>query len=145
MAKNTEIKIRISTTTLMLKNCQEVYGHDDSMPYMADLYEVKGVNDEELVHLAKCSNDGWGGDTLVNSVSKEADSRLAEIDAFIKKWYKLYYKQPTRDGNGKLSYRKVELNIDLTYVIDTAAIMCIKEKRKRANITQMDGVEEVEE
>ena len=64
MAKNTEIKIRISTTTLMLKNCQEVYGHDDSMPYMADLYEVKGVNDEELVHLAKCSNDGWGGDTL---------------------------------------------------------------------------------
>jgi len=145
MAKNTEIKIRISTTILMLKNCQEVYGHDDSMPYMADLYEVKGVNDEELVRLAECSNDGRGGSTFVDSVSKKADARLAEINAFIKKWYKLYYEQPIHDENGKLSYQKVELPIDLTYVIDIAAAMCIEGNCKCVNITQMDGVEEVVE
>lgn len=47
---------------LFLKNVQEIAGHDDTLPYSADVFvQVKSTGIIYLV--GKASNDGWGGPT----------------------------------------------------------------------------------
>lgn len=44
-----------------VKKVKEVYGHDDSFPYIAELW----ANGK---HIADCHNDGWGGETLITAI-----------------------------------------------------------------------------
>ena len=57
-----------------LKNCKEVVGHDDSLPYVAKLY----IDDEQVCSLY---NDGWGGETNVTQVvnQKLLDKAICDI------------------------------------------------------------------
>lgn len=47
-----------------LKDCKEVYGHDDSLPYVANLY----IDGKKVCSLF---NDGWGGETTIPQVFNE--------------------------------------------------------------------------
>lgn len=67
MAK--KITTKINGLTVVLDNCREIKGHDDSLPYEADVY----INGE---HCASLFNDGWGGTTTINKVSTSETTKL---------------------------------------------------------------------
>ena len=61
-----------------MKNFKRIDGHDDSMPYMADLYLGKE-------HIAQCHNDGSGTNTRINFLSTFDAERRAEIQHEVRK------------------------------------------------------------
>lgn len=77
-------EIVVGGHTFSLKNCKETIGHDDSLPYFAQLY----IDNKKV---ASIHNDGWGGDTdikemydadLYNKVENEVkDLSYSELDA----------------------------------------------------------------
>ena len=60
---------------ISLKNFKKVIGHDDSLPYVANVY----VNGERV---CTCYNDGWGGETNITQVMNE--TLLNEVNKFVK-------------------------------------------------------------
>ena len=62
----------IGKYTIELKKVKEVFGHDDSFPYVAELW----VNRK---HIANCYNDGWGGDTLITPIDAQMVMEVSEI------------------------------------------------------------------
>ena len=82
-----------------MKNCQEIPGHDDSLPYVADLY-----CDGKM--LCKCHNDGWGGETEF-TVVPECASKMDAIMEHI--------------GKYQWVYKKHEFDLNLCFIADTLA------------------------
>ena len=86
-----------------MKNFKRIYGHDDSMPYMADLYLGKE-------HVAQCHNDGWGGDTHIYWVNTFDAERRAEVLQEVRK-HKWCFKMP----NEKKMYH---ITLNMSFVAD---------------------------
>lgn len=76
--------------TITLKNVKEVYGHDDSLPFNADLYIRNGAGKRSKL-TAYCSNDGWGGETDIQAVDTAARETLNKVNEFIKDNYKCVF------------------------------------------------------
>lgn len=57
-----------------LKDCKEVFGHDDSFSYVGKLY----IDDEQVCTLY---NDGWGGETNVTQIINQPllDKAICDI------------------------------------------------------------------
>lgn len=74
--------------TLALVDCRENRGHDDSLPYQADIY-VHDKRKHKQGEYLKCGdiwNDGWGGPScLTKSASKDAIEYLDEVEQSCKK------------------------------------------------------------
>lgn len=63
------------THTLELKNCKEVMGHDDSLPFNADIH----LNGK---HIGSAWNTGWGGDAeyrLSHDITEADKTALKEV------------------------------------------------------------------
>lgn len=50
--------------TLELRNVKETYGHDDSLPFNADVY-LRFCNSKRATYVGYAYNDGWGGDSVI--------------------------------------------------------------------------------
>ena len=63
-----------------LRRYLPVNGHDDTLPYQADLY----LNGKGLCH---CFNDGWGGETLLTPMGRATMDKIKSIDEQLKENY----------------------------------------------------------
>lgn len=73
MGKN--ISTLIGNHTVELHNCREVKGHDDSLPFEANLF-IDGN------YVGDVHNDGWGG--VANVIVLEHADLAEEVNAFLK-------------------------------------------------------------
>lgn len=55
--------VKVGNMKFALHNFREVEGHDDTFPYVGDLF----CNGEKICH---CFNDGWGGTTSMEVYNK---------------------------------------------------------------------------
>lgn len=79
--------------SIILKNVMETYGHDDSLPFKADLYvQSKKMGFTEPTHIANAWNDGWGGDTVIES--KSYLKIINAIDEYLGNHYQIHIKKP---------------------------------------------------
>ena len=82
--------------TLELRNVKEVYGHDDSLPFNADIYLY--LNGKTRATYAGCAyNDGWGGMSIIHCHVQALRPVLQGLaDDLQKMEYKYdYYKEVT--------------------------------------------------
>lgn len=77
-------------------------GHDDSLPYSANLC----VNGIEICH---CLNDGWGGQTEMTPFDALTKAKFASL------WNKI-------SANYKCSSHGIEFPLTLDFIADTLAI-----------------------
>lgn len=62
--------------TFELRNCKEVMGHDDTLPFNADIY----LNGKRI---GSAWNTGWGGDSeyrLGNDITESDKTALKEVE-----------------------------------------------------------------
>lgn len=73
LLKDDEIysSIKVEKMKFALHNFREVDGHDDTFPYVGDLF----CNGSKICH---CYNDGWGGETMMEVYNKELFSLAKE-------------------------------------------------------------------
>ena len=75
MKKNTiDIICKLSEKIWIgLGNTRENYGHDDSLPYQADIYIHDADNcpegDTSFKRVGTIYNDGWGGDSDISAIA----------------------------------------------------------------------------
>ena len=69
---------------IVLMNVCEVFGHDDSLPFNAEVYVRK--DNGILTHVANAWNDGWGGETNIDLISKDVQPLLAEVECEVEKF-----------------------------------------------------------
>ena len=110
--------------SISLRNVREVDGHDDSLPYKADVYVNRHV-------VAELFNDGWGGDTDVTVCNGYASELLKRIHHWVTDNYAFEYK----DNHGEI----VQYPLDLGYVFDTATHECL-DGATCIHISKLDGV-----
>jgi hypothetical protein len=121
-----KIKVKINDELYIeLRQCKEVYGHDDSLPYNAKLF----VNDVEV---GKVYNDGWGGESVIEA-NVQQDPLLTKVENYLHKNHSFVY--TSRDGKRKC------FPLDLGYVLDAAAYECIDRKKKEIGLLEIEGVE----
>lgn len=72
--------------TITLKNVTEVMGHDDSLPFNADLY-IRNAKHKRSKLVARCWNDGWGGETNIDTILPEDRETVANTNDFLKNTY----------------------------------------------------------
>lgn len=120
-----KIKVKINDElSIELRQCKEVYGHDDSLPYNAKLF----VNDVEV---GKVYNDGWGGEPVIDGPVQQ-EHLLIKVENYLHENHSFVY--TTMDGQKKSS------PLDFSYVLDAAAYECIYNKKKEIELTDIDGV-----
>ena len=126
MNKAKTIRCHVGDSLIIeLRNVREVYGHDDSLPFNADLYvanQVWGLNDFNLV--GRAWNDGWGGDTVIDSINPVVTKVL---DMFLRNNYKMVYV----NMSWKLSLEEL-----VTYL----ACLAIDKNVQYRDILEIDGV-----
>ena len=77
---------------IKLMNVKEVYGHDDSLPFNADVYVLNREWDLPcLTKVAQAWNDGWGGPTNVHSHLPKYNDLVEKLDQYLKENYKEEY------------------------------------------------------
>ena len=69
---------------LVLMNVRKVFGHDDSLPFNAEVYVRR--NNGILTHVANAWNDGWGGETNIDPISKDVQPLLIEAECEVEKY-----------------------------------------------------------
>ena len=68
-----KIKCKVNEDlTIVLDNVQKTHGHDDSLPFQADIYvKSEKLGFPKLTRVGYAFNDGWGGDTIIKSASHQ--------------------------------------------------------------------------
>lgn len=87
-----------------LKNVREIPGHDDSLPYVADLI-VDGKK------VASLHNDGWGGETDITPTDKGFDVAKFEKESFSGILW----------ATSKIQGRTFEISLELPFLCDMLA------------------------
>jgi hypothetical protein len=87
------IECRFSNNLVIkLENVHEVYGHDDSLPFNADVFVL---NPEMglpcLTKVAQAWNGGWGGPTCVQAHLPKYREIVEQLNNFLKEHYKSVY------------------------------------------------------
>ena len=78
LAVTCEVNPNLSIT---LMNVRKVMGHDDSLPFNAEVYVRK--DNGILTHIANAWNDGWGGDSNIDAINKETKPVIDELEAIV--------------------------------------------------------------
>ena len=81
---------------LGLSGVRKNKGHDDTLPYQADLFVMDKENNPEnstsFKHIGSIWNDGWGGDSVLESAGlKDSDTYIKKVDELCKT-HKMYWK-----------------------------------------------------
>lgn len=126
MNKEKTIRCHIGDSLILeLRNVREVYGHDDSLPFNADLYVENrewGIKDFNLV--GRAWNDGWGGDTVIESINPVITKML---DALLR-------------NNYKMVYASITWNLTLEELVTYLACLAIDENVQYRDILEINGV-----
>lgn len=89
--------------SIILKNVMKTYGHVDSLPFKADLYiQSKKMGFTEPTHIGNAWNDGWGGDTVIES--KSYLKIVNAIDEYLGNHYQIHIKKPDFTWAVRLDY-----------------------------------------
>lgn len=86
--------MKLGNTIIELRNIKEQVGHDDSIPYSADVY----FNNEPL---GTIYNDGWGGQSIFKIHPKSLEIIKENVDEIVTKY-------STRYGRVILTYDNLE-------------------------------------
>jgi len=78
--------------TIELRNVVETYGHDDSVPFNADIY-VFLDGKKRGVYAGYAYNDGWGGMSTIRCENEDVRSILQKFADDLQKNRKVPYEQ----------------------------------------------------
>lgn len=95
--------------TFTMRRYLPVNGHDDTLPYQADLY----LNGKGFCH---CFNDGWGGETQLTPMGRTTSEKIKEVNQRLKDNYSWKFKNMT-------------FKVTLDFIADTIA-WCKEYQRK---------------
>ena len=115
---------------IILTNVHETYGHDDSLPFNAQVrIESKKLCLDQTSIIAKAFNDGWGGDTVIEPTSGNFGV-VSRIDDFLR-------------DNFCINLKKHEISwaVRFDYLISIMAEKCIYRKVTEMNIMDMEYCE----
>lgn len=124
---NTELVDKFFPTSIMvgkhkveLRSFIETMGHDDSLPYQAKIF----VDDKQV---AIAYNDGWGGETNVQTTKEQAYPVMNEIEKYIRNNKEQF---PLGEYEGHALY-----HTNLSSICDSLADNCAirKDIQKHAN------------
>ena len=114
-----------------LKNVKAIDGHDDTFPYVAELW----VNRK---HIANCHNDGWGGDTLITPIDMPMFKDVSEIVcatkfAFKEKYWNytmpMFVDELAIDAIRMQTIKKHQVN-NRVFMDDSYSLFCVPFKTK---------------
>jgi len=95
---------------ILLDNVYETIGHDDSLPFIATIkYETKN----KFETLGNVSNDGWGGDSVINPLNDECKTLLDEIDKYLRNNYEMVVS------------KNIKWDVKLEYLLSSMAYLYI--------------------
>ena len=83
------------TLRVGLKDIRENHGHDDSIPFQAEVYIQEGPQGSDYRHVASVWNDGWGGDSEMRRTDREPETAalIEKAQALCKVHSMVYRKQ----------------------------------------------------
>ena len=117
---------------IALVNVQETYGHDDSLPFQADIYvESEKLGFPKLTHVGHAYNDGWGGDTVIESAHYL--NILNTINGILMNNYQIHIKKP-----------EISWAVRLDYLVSIMAERSIYKHQTNMDIMDMEDCEKVE-
>lgn len=115
-----------------LVNVQKTYGHDDSLPFQADVYvKSEKLGLPKFAHIGLAFNDGWGGDTVINSAHYRP--LLNEIEKYLTQNYQIHIKKP-----------EISWAVRLDYLVSIMAEKNIYYHKTKMDIMDMEDCEKVE-
>ena len=110
---------------IKLENVQEVYGHDDSLPFNADVFVLnRDWGLPCLTKVAQAWNDGWGGPTNVQSPLPKYRDLLEKLDKYLQEHYKDVYENLSWD-------------VRLDYLVESLACLAIDSNKNLVYIQQL--------
>jgi hypothetical protein len=98
--------------TFELRNVIEVNGHDDSLPFNADIY-LRLNGRKRAVYVGYAYNDGWGGDSIIRCKNNQAV--ISDIKDYLRDMMVPY------NAYGKIGY----LPASLPFLIDLMVEDCL--------------------
>ena len=118
--------------TIALVNVQKTYGHDDSLPFQADIHvKSEKLGFPELTRVGHAFNDGWGGDTVIESAHYR--HILNNIDGILINNYQIHIKKP-----------EISWAVRLDYLVSIMAEKNIYYHKTKMDIMDMEDCEKVE-
>ena len=118
--------------TIVLDNIQKTYGHDDSLPFQADIYiKSEKLGFPKLTRVGHAYNDGWGGDTVIGSASHQ--HILNTINGILMNNYQIHIKKP-----------EITWAVRLDYLVSIMAECSIYGHKTKMDIMDMEDCEKVE-
>ena len=80
------------TLWLGLANVRENYGHDDTLPYQADVFILDADAQPKFKKIGSIWNDGWGGDSVFEISDKENTEAYRKLADDLCKKHQMYYR-----------------------------------------------------
>ena len=117
---------------IALVNAQKVYGHDDSLPFQADIHvKSEKLGFPELTCVGHAFNDGWGGDTVIESTNYM--HIINTINGILMNSYQIHIKKP-----------EISWAVRLDYLVSIMAEHSIYGHKTNMDIMDMEDCEKVE-
>ena len=118
--------------TIALFDVQRTYGHNDSLPFKANIYvKSRELGLNELTLVGNAFNDGWGGDTVIGSAHYR--HILNNIDGILINNYQIHIKKP-----------EITWAVRLDYLVSYMAERSIYRRKTYMDIMDMEDCEKVE-
>lgn len=118
--------------TIALVDVRKTYGHDDSLPFQADIHvKSEKLGFPKLTHVGHAFNDGWGGDTVIESAQYTAV--LEMLNEYLKQNFKINIKS-----------LKISWAVRLDYLVSIMAERSIFGRQTKMDIIDMEDCEKVE-
>lgn len=118
--------------TIVLADVRQTYGHDDSLPFQADIHvQSEKLGLPKLTRVGHAYNDGWGGDTVIESAQYR--NILNTIDGMLLNNYQIHVKKPD-----------ISWAVRLDYLVSIMAEQSIYCKKTKMNIMDMEDCEKVD-
>lgn len=118
--------------SIVLVDVQETYGHDDSLPFKADIYvKSEKLGLPKLTRVGHAYNDGWGGDTVIESAQYR--NILNTIDGMLINNYQIHIRKP-----------EISWAVRLDYLVSIMAEQSIYRGKTKMDILDMEDCEKVE-
>lgn len=118
--------------TIALVNVQKTYGHDDSLPFQADIHvKSEKLGFPKLTRVGHAFNDGWGGDTVIESAHYW--HILNNIHDILINNYQIHFKKP-----------EITWAVRLDYLVSIMAERSIFGRQTKMDIMDMEDCEKVE-
>lgn len=118
--------------TIALVNVEKTYGHDDSLPFQADIHvKSKKLGFPKLTWVGRAFNDGWGGDTVIESTNYL--HILNNIDGLLINNYQIHSRKP-----------EISWAVRLDYLVSIMAEHSIYGHKTNMDIMDMEDCEKVE-